>query len=68
MDTDEKGILGWERLPSGNWRPIEELKEGYIYSAAFICCSECNQMIRGMGGARTYALCLSCFEKSEQNK
>jgi hypothetical protein len=68
MDAAEPRILGWERLPSGNWQPIEELRDDYIYSAAFICCSECNQMISGMGGPRNYVLCLPCFKKSEQNK
>jgi hypothetical protein len=66
MDNTE--IIGWERLDSGNWRPIEELKEGYIYSAAFICCSQCNRAISGMGGPRSYALCIECFNQMEQEK
>jgi hypothetical protein len=68
MDTDETGILGWERLPSGNWRPIEELRNDYIYTAAFINCNGCGTAISGMGGPRSYALCLECFEQAEQNK
>lgn len=64
MDT----ILGWERLDSGNWRPIEELKEGYIYSAAFVCCNECGAAISGMGGPKSYALCIECFKKADQEK
>lgn len=68
MDTTEPTILGWERLPSGNWRAIEELKKSYIYSAAFINCNQCNRAISGMGDPRSYALCLECFAKAEENK
>jgi hypothetical protein len=65
---DDTNIIGWERLASGNWRPVEELKEGYIYSAAVIACSQCNRIVRGMGGPRSYVLCLECFQQAEQAK
>ncbi len=65
---DNTNIIGWERTQSGNWRPIEELKEGYIYSAAFIHCNECRAVISGMGGPRSYALCIDCFNRMEQAK
>jgi hypothetical protein len=68
MGEHDTTIIGWERTHSGNWWPIEELKEGYIYSAAVIACSQCRHMISGMGGPRTYVLCLECFEKADRAK
>lgn len=65
MDTE---ILGWERLPSGNWRPIEECQKGYIYTAAVIACNKCGTAIRGMGGPKSYALCIDCFNQLESTK
>jgi hypothetical protein len=68
MGEHDTTIIGWERTHSGNWRPVEELKEGYIYTAAVIGCSQCNRIVSGMGGPRTYVLCLECFARAEENK
>jgi hypothetical protein len=68
MGEHDTTIIGWERLPSGNWRPIEELRPEYIYTAAFINCNDCGTAISSMGGPRTYALCLECFQQAEQAK
>jgi hypothetical protein len=64
----DKEIIDWERLDSGNWRPIEQLRDDYFYSAAFIHCNACGATISGMGGPRSYALCLECFQQAEQAK
>lgn len=68
MGTDDTTIIGWERLASGNWRPIEQLRDDYFYTAAFIHCNECGAMISGMGGPRSYTLCIECFNRAEQEK
>ncbi len=64
----DKKIIGWERLPSGNWRPIEDQGDGFMVTESFITCNECHHCISGFGGPRTYALCIRCFDQSEQNK
>ena len=64
----DKEIIDWERLDSGNWRPIEQLRDDYFYSAAFIHCNACGTAISSMGGPRSYALCIECFTRAEQEK
>ena len=65
---DDKKIIGWERLSSGNWRPIEDHGDGYFVTEAFVTCNECHRCISGYGGPRTYALCLRCFNEAESKK
>lgn len=57
-------ILGYRKIRNG-YEPIEECKKGYIYSAAFVSCSQCGAAIRGMGGPMSNAYCLACWEKEE---
>lgn len=65
MDND---IVGWERLPSGNWRPVENQGDGYAVTEAFITCNECHHCVSGHGGPRTYVLCIRCFNRAESAK
>lgn len=68
MGEHDTTIIGWERLDSGNWRPIEKLKQDYIYTAAVISCSECNRIVSDIGGPRNYTLCIECFKRADQAK
>lgn len=65
---EDAKILGWERLSSGNWRPIESIGEGFLVTEAFITCNECHRCISGYGGPKTYALCIICFNEAEKKK
>jgi hypothetical protein len=65
---NNKKIIGWERLHSGNWRPIEDQGDGYHVTEAFVNCNECHRCISGFGGPKTYALCIRCFNEAEKNK
>lgn len=65
---DDIKIIGWERLLSGNWRPIEDCGDGYFVTEAFITCNQCHKCISGYGGPRTYALCIRCFDAAEKEK
>jgi hypothetical protein len=58
-------VLGYERKGL-NWEPIHECKRGYIYTAAFVMCSQCRAAIRSMGGPNSKAWCISCKEKQEK--
>ena len=58
-------ILGYQRK-SLDWEPIHECKRGFIYTAATITCCKCNAMIRGMGGPKSKAWCISCKENQEK--
>lgn len=57
-------ILGYRRDERGSLTPIRQPK-GYIYTAAFIHCSECGTIISGMGGPKFNAICLNCYETVE---
>jgi hypothetical protein len=63
-----KDTVGWERLPSGNWKPIENQGDGYAVTEAFITCNECHRCVSGYGGPRTYVLCIRCFNQAESAK
>lgn len=63
-----KDIVGWERLPSGNWQPVENQGEGYVITEEFITCNECHRCVSGHGGPRTYVLCIRCFNQVESAK
>ena len=63
-----KDIVGWERLPSGNWQPVKNQGEGYVITEAFITCNECHRCVSGHGGPRTYVLCIRCFNQAESAK
>lgn len=56
-------ILGYTRREDGVWETIEPAKHGYIYTQAFILCSQCNKAIRPQGGPRYNSYCLDCYEK-----
>ena len=64
----DKNIVGWERLPNGNWQPVENQGDGYAVTEAFITCNECHKCVSGHGGPRTYVLCIRCFNQAESAK
>lgn len=64
----DKDIVGWERLPSGNWRPVKNPDDGYAVTESFITCNECHRCVSGYGGPRTYVLCIRCFNQAESAK
>lgn len=64
----DKDIVGWERLPSGNWQPVLNQGDGYAVTEAFITCNECHRCVSGHGGPRTYVLCIRCFNQAESAK
>jgi hypothetical protein len=58
-------ILGYRKTGKHSAEPIEECKRGYVYTAAFVSCSQCGTAIRGMGGPMSNAYCLKCWEKED---
>lgn len=63
MNEPDQTVLGYDQLPDGSWEPILPAQRGYIYTQAFILCSECHSAIRPQGGPRSHALCPKCYEK-----
>ena len=54
--------LGYRKTGKDSYEPIV-LKEGYIYTAAIMCCGKCGSMIAGMGGPGSqHTLCMKCFD------
>jgi hypothetical protein len=58
-------VLGYERKGL-DWEPIHECKRGYVYTCAFVLCSQCRASIRSMGGPNANAWCIPCKEKQEK--
>lgn len=54
----DKPILGYY----ADGEPIHEVERGFITTAAFILCSQCQAAIRAMGGPSYGALCVPCHE------
>lgn len=60
MSEEEQKILGY--APEGDeWKPIYPTKRGWIYTQAFVMCSECMKPIRAQGGPIIGALCVECY-------
>jgi len=57
--SDDRKILGW-RVPAPT--PIYEVERGWIATAAFVLCCQCNRPIRSMGGPMLDAWCVPCFD------
>lgn len=47
--------------------PIFPTVSGMVYTACVISCSSCGLYIRGMGGPKRGAMCVSCYEKEQTN-
>lgn len=54
-------VLGYT-LREGNLEPIIQ-PEGYIYTQAFILCTNCNRPISSHGGPRFGSYCLECVKE-----
>lgn len=57
----------YDKSPLGYYRdgtPIYELSAGMIATACILSCSNCQKVIRGMGGPSTGALCPGCYKES----
>jgi len=55
-------VLGYRKDGS----PIHPPKKGYVYTAAFIMCRECEAPISGYGGPAWGSICVKCHNKQEK--
>ena len=58
-------VLGYVKTDD-KWEPIHECKRGYVYTCAFILCSQCDAPIRSMGGPNYNAWCIKCKESVDK--
>ena len=56
-------IIGYVKTGEDTYSVIEQLKKGYIYTAAVITCSHCGTIMSGMGGPRPHAVCFRCADE-----
>lgn len=66
-------VLGYVKKKAGKdapitWEPIHECERGYVYTCAFILCSQCNAPIRSMGGPNYNAWCIKCKESLDKSQ
>ena len=60
--SDDLRILGYWQAADQSFKPIIHAK-GYIYSRAFILCTECRTPISGQGGPMYNSFCVPCYNK-----
>lgn len=64
VSTVKPEVLGY----TSEGKEIHAIKPGMIATACVITCVGCSKVIRGMGGPKRGALCVSCFTAKNTNE
>jgi hypothetical protein len=60
IEWSNEPVIGYT-LKNGTYEAIQQPR-GFIYTAAFILCSECRTAISGHGGPGHDSICLNCYD------